>query len=136
MSRKAFERAKELILEERYTEARGLLMMMKHDPIAQKWLAKLNKIAPQKPQIPYMPSERTSEIISGENDVKRNFLLFIALLLVFLSSITMFSFNMFHSTDSDAISEQIQDKCEDDSICEIVYELFSLPFYLVFCHSE
>lgn len=47
MARQELELAKELINEKQYDRARSLLMKIKTDPTAQKWLEKLDEIAPE-----------------------------------------------------------------------------------------
>ena len=48
MARQELELAKELINEKQYEKARMLLMKVKDDPTAQKWLEKLDELAPTK----------------------------------------------------------------------------------------
>ncbi|MBI1279350.1 MAG: hypothetical protein GC179_14575 [Anaerolineaceae bacterium] len=48
MARQELELAKELINEKQYDKARTLLMKVKADPTAQKWLEKLDELAPVK----------------------------------------------------------------------------------------
>jgi hypothetical protein len=49
MSRTKLEAARELINELRYAEARAILRTMPDNPTAQNWLAKLDRIDPEKP---------------------------------------------------------------------------------------
>lgn len=46
MARQELELAKELISEKQYEKARMLLLKIKDDPTAQKWLEKLEELAP------------------------------------------------------------------------------------------
>lgn len=46
MARQELQLAKELISEKQFDKARMLLLQMKDDPTAQKWLAKLDEIVP------------------------------------------------------------------------------------------
>jgi hypothetical protein len=50
MARQELELAKDLINEKQYEKARTLLMKVKTDPTAQKWLEKLDEIAPTAPE--------------------------------------------------------------------------------------
>lgn len=50
MSKAKLQAARELLQEKRYQEARSLLQTIPSDPTAQKWLAKLDQIAPTAPQ--------------------------------------------------------------------------------------
>jgi hypothetical protein len=52
MSKAKFLAAKELIQEKKYDEARAILRTI-NDPTAQKWLKKLDKLAPEVPQEQY-----------------------------------------------------------------------------------
>lgn len=47
MSKAKLEAARELIKEKQYAEARAILRTIKTDPTAQRWLAKLDEIAPE-----------------------------------------------------------------------------------------
>ncbi|MFP4323648.1 MAG: hypothetical protein ACLFTK_14440 [Anaerolineales bacterium] len=47
----ALMRAKDLIAAKRYDDARRILQAIDHDPVAQKWLAKLEEIAPPQASI-------------------------------------------------------------------------------------
>jgi hypothetical protein len=47
MSQSKLQAAKELLQEKNYTAARAILETLPGDPTAQRWLAKLNDIAPQ-----------------------------------------------------------------------------------------
>ena len=46
MARQELELAKDLISEKQYDKARMLLMKVKDDPTAQKWLEKLDELSP------------------------------------------------------------------------------------------
>ncbi len=48
MARQELELAKDLISEKQYDKARMLLMKVKSDPTAQKWLEKLDELSPVK----------------------------------------------------------------------------------------
>jgi len=48
MARQELELAKDLISEKQYDKARMLLMKVKEDPTAQKWLEKLDELSPVK----------------------------------------------------------------------------------------
>ncbi len=48
MARQELELAKDLISEKQYDKARMLLMKVKTDPTAQKWLEKLDELSPIK----------------------------------------------------------------------------------------
>ena len=48
MARQELELAKDLISEKQYDKARMLLMKVKDDPTAQKWLDKLDELSPIK----------------------------------------------------------------------------------------
>src|SRR5690348_1502100 len=48
MARQELELAKDLISEKQYDKARMLLMKVKDDPTAQKWLEKLDELSPAK----------------------------------------------------------------------------------------
>ena len=48
MARQELELAKDLISEKQYDKARMLLMKVKTDPTAQKWLEKLDELSPVK----------------------------------------------------------------------------------------
>ena len=48
MARQELELAKDLISEKQYDKARMLLMKVKDDPTAQKWLEKLDELSPIK----------------------------------------------------------------------------------------
>ena len=48
MARQELELAKDLISEKQYDKARMLLMKVKDDPTAQKWLEKLDELSPVK----------------------------------------------------------------------------------------
>jgi hypothetical protein len=48
MARQELELAKDLISEKQYDKARSLLMKVKTDPTAQKWLEKLDELSPIK----------------------------------------------------------------------------------------
>lgn len=48
MARQELELAKDLISEKQYDKARMLLMKVKDDPTAQKWLDKLDELSPVK----------------------------------------------------------------------------------------
>jgi len=50
MARQELELAKDLISEKQYDKARMLLMKVKDDPTAQKWLEKLDELSPVKVQ--------------------------------------------------------------------------------------
>ena len=50
MARQELELAKDLISEKQYDKARMLLMKIKDDPTAQKWLEKLDELSPVKVQ--------------------------------------------------------------------------------------
>lgn len=58
MSREKLLQARSLIQEKRFDEARIILRSMPNDPTAQKWLAKLNEIAPEKPRASRKPAHR------------------------------------------------------------------------------
>ncbi|MCA0452528.1 MAG: hypothetical protein LCI00_00960 [Chloroflexi bacterium] len=63
MARQELELAKELISEKQYDKARMLLMKVKDDPTAQKWLEKLDELAPIK------APETSSNGHHGDGDV-------------------------------------------------------------------
>src|SRR4051794_16325392 len=52
MARQELELAKDLISEKQYEKARMLLMKVKDDPTAQKWLEKLDELSPTKVEHP------------------------------------------------------------------------------------
>ncbi len=52
MARQELELAKDLISEKQYDKARMLLMKVKDDPTAQKWLEKLDELSPIKVAAP------------------------------------------------------------------------------------
>ncbi len=56
MSKAKLEAARELIKDKQYAEARAILRTMPKDPTAQRWLTKLDEIAPEVE----FPSERKS----------------------------------------------------------------------------
>ncbi|MBZ0310427.1 MAG: hypothetical protein K8I82_30480, partial [Anaerolineae bacterium] len=59
------EQAKNLIIKKQYQEARQLLLPIKNNPTAQKWLEKLDEIAPVKiPEPPPPPSNEIPEPVS------------------------------------------------------------------------
>ena len=51
MATAALQRAQRLLKEKKYDEARAILKTVAEHPTAQKWLAKLDEIAPKRPQI-------------------------------------------------------------------------------------
>jgi hypothetical protein len=51
MARQELELAKDLISEKQYDKARMLLMRVKDDPTAQKWLEKLDELSPTKVEL-------------------------------------------------------------------------------------
>jgi len=51
MARQELELAKDLISEKQYDKARTLLMKVKDDPTAQKWLDKLDELSPVKAEV-------------------------------------------------------------------------------------
>ena len=51
MARQELELAKDLISEKQYDKARMLLMKVKDDPTAQKWLDKLDELSPVKAEV-------------------------------------------------------------------------------------
>jgi hypothetical protein len=61
MARQELELAKDLISEKQYDKARMLLMKVKDDPTAQKWLEKLDELSPIK-------VERSSTEAPSEGD--------------------------------------------------------------------
>ena len=52
MARQELELAKDLISEKQYDKARMLLLKVKDDPTAQKWLEKLDELSPTKVEHP------------------------------------------------------------------------------------
>lgn len=54
--RAQLQRARELIMQQRFSEARMILRSLQDHPTAQQWLAKLDAIAPPEPESPVAPA--------------------------------------------------------------------------------